>query len=99
MKREKIDCESEVGKETNLTLDSSWNLDTYCGGVDREAHHFMLEELASYCDSGMIRCHLTSRIKLTANGLKRAHELIESKTTIGKIGLGVDEEGPEEAFA
>jgi hypothetical protein len=59
----------------------------------------MLEELATYCDSGKIRCHLTSRIKLNVEGLRRGHELIESKTTIGKIGLGVDEEGMGEAFS
>ncbi len=65
---------------------------------DREVHHFMLDELAAFCDAGSIRCHLTVCMKLTAAGLRRAHELIESKSTIGKIGLGVDEEGEGEAF-
>jgi len=59
----------------------------------------MMENLAKYIDEGKIHCHLTKRLKLTLNGLKTAHELIESKTVIGKVGLGVDEEGENEAFA
>ncbi|CZR67041.1 related to NADPH:quinone reductase and related Zn-dependent oxidoreductases [Phialocephala subalpina] len=66
---------------------------------DREAQHVMMENLAKYIDEGKIHCTLTKRMKLTAEGLKTAHELIESKKTIGKIGLGVDEEGEREPFA
>jgi NADPH:quinone reductase-like Zn-dependent oxidoreductase len=58
-----------------------------------------MENLAKYIDEGKIHCHLTKRLKLTRSGLETAHKLIESKTTIGKIGLGVDEEGEGKAFA
>jgi len=66
---------------------------------DREAQHVMMEKLSKYIDEGKIHCHLTKRLKLTANGLRAAHEMIEAKTTIGKIGLGVDEEGEGQAFS
>jgi len=58
---------------------------------DREVQHVMMENLAKYIDEGKIHCTLTRRMKLTREGLEKAHELIESKSTIGKIGLGVDE--------
>ncbi|KUJ10526.1 zinc-binding alcohol dehydrogenase [Mollisia scopiformis] len=66
---------------------------------DREAQHVMMENLAKYIDEGKIHSTLTKKMRLTAEGLKTAHELIESKRTIGKIALGVDEEGEGEAFA
>jgi len=59
----------------------------------------MMEQLSKYIDDGKIHSHITKRLKLTANGLKAAHEMIEAKTTIGKIGLGVDEEGEGQPFA
>jgi NADPH:quinone reductase-like Zn-dependent oxidoreductase len=59
----------------------------------------MLENLAALVDAGKIKSTLTKRLRLTASGLREAHRLIESSTTIGKIGLGVDEDGPGEPFA
>ena len=59
----------------------------------------MMEKLSKYIDEGRIHCTLTNRLRLTAKGLRTAHELIESKATIGKIGLGVDEEGEGQPFA
>lgn len=59
----------------------------------------MMENLAKHIDEGKIHCTLTRRLNLTVEGLKKAHELIESKTTIGKIGLGVDERGGGQPFA
>jgi NADPH:quinone reductase-like Zn-dependent oxidoreductase len=59
----------------------------------------MMEKLARYIDEGKIHSHLTKRLRLTADGLRIAHELIEPKTTIGKIGLSVDEEGEGRPFA
>lgn len=41
---------------------------------------------------------LSKRYKLTLAGLKEAHRQIESKTNVGKIGLGVDEPGEGAAF-
>ena len=59
----------------------------------------MLEKLAKDVDKNKIHSTLTKRLKLTTDGLRTAHELIESKRTIGKIGLGVDEDGEGQIFA
>lgn len=59
----------------------------------------MMESLAKNVDEGKIHKTLTKRMKLTLDGLRTAHELIESKRTIGKIGLGIDEKGEGRAFA
>ena len=58
----------------------------------------MWDGIAGYCDSGKIKTHLTTRLRLTRDGLVQAHELIESNTTIGKIGLGVDVDGEGNPF-
>lgn len=65
---------------------------------DRETQHAMMDDIADHCDSGRIKTHLTKRLKLTRDGLVEAHRLIESNTTIGKIGLGVDEAGKGNPF-
>lgn len=59
---------------------------------DREAQHVMMENLAKFIDEGKIHCTLTKRMKFTVEGLKEAHELIESKKMVGKIGLAINEE-------
>jgi NADPH:quinone reductase-like Zn-dependent oxidoreductase len=66
---------------------------------DRDTQHVMMESMSKNIDEGKIHTTLTKRMKLTTDGLRTAHELIESKRTIGKIGLGVDEEGETKAFA
>lgn len=38
------------------------------------------------------------RYKLTLEGLKEAHRQIDIKATVGKIGLGVDDLGEDQAF-
>jgi NADPH:quinone reductase-like Zn-dependent oxidoreductase len=58
----------------------------------------MMDEVVGYCNSGKIKSHLTTRLKLNREGLKRAHELIEANATVGKIGLGVDEQGEGKVF-
>jgi hypothetical protein len=55
--------------------------------------------LASLFEEGKLKLTLGKRLKLTLDGLKEAHRQIESKTTVGKIALGVDEEGEGVAFA
>jgi NADPH:quinone reductase-like Zn-dependent oxidoreductase len=67
-------------------------------GVAPEDHHEMLEELAQYIDSGKIKSHLTNRMKLTVEGIRKGHELIESQNMMGKIAFGVGEEGNGEPF-
>jgi NADPH:quinone reductase-like Zn-dependent oxidoreductase len=59
----------------------------------------MLEELAEYIDAGKIKCHLTRRLRLTAEGIKEAHRLIESGKMIGKVALGVSENGVGQPFS
>ena len=66
---------------------------------ERESQHVMMEDLARYIDEGKIHSHLVKRLRLSLDGLKTAHRLIESKSTIGKIGLGLDEEGVGQPFA
>ena len=59
----------------------------------------MMTALASLFEEGKLKLTLGKRLKLTLAGLKEAHRQIESKTTVGKIALGVDEEGEGVAFA
>ncbi|GAD97675.1 quinone oxidoreductase [Paecilomyces variotii No. 5] len=67
--------------------------------VDVESHYKILEELTDLIESGKIKCHLTRRLRLTLEGLREGHRLIEEGGVIGKIGLGVNEHGTGEAFA
>lgn len=64
-----------------------------------EKHHEWFEELGRLLDEGEIQCHLTRRLRLTVSGIQEAHEIIENGKTIGKIALGVDENGEGEVFA
>lgn len=68
-------------------------------GDQSEAHHEILEELAEYIDAGKIKCHLTRRLRLTAEGIKEAHRMIESGTMVGKVALGRSENGEGQAFS
>lgn len=65
---------------------------------DEEKHHRWFEELARMLDDGTVKCHLMRRLKLSLAGLKEAHRENEAGSGIGKTALGVDEEGPGEAF-
>ncbi|CAJ2511782.1 Uu.00g074070.m01.CDS01 [Anthostomella pinea] len=64
----------------------------------QEKHHEWYEELGRLVDEGVVKCHLTQRLRLTAEGIREAHRRVESGTTVGKIALGVDEPGDGEAF-
>lgn len=59
----------------------------------------MITTLASLMEDWKLVPTLGKRYKLTLAGLKEAHRQIESKTTVGKIGLGVDEPGDGVVFA
>jgi len=59
----------------------------------------MMTDLASLMEEGKLVPTLGKRHKLTLGGLKEAHRQIESKTTVGKIALGVDEPGEGVPFA
>ena len=69
-------------------------------GIARDDLHRTLEDLSRYIDEGKIKSHLTSRLKLTVENLRKGHERIEGKSVIGKIAFGVEEEdgSAEEAF-
>lgn len=58
----------------------------------------VFEEMAELIDAGVIKCHLTKRMKFTVENLREAHRLLESGKMYGKVALGVDEEGEGEAF-
>ncbi|GLB05689.1 hypothetical protein AtubIFM57258_000978 [Aspergillus tubingensis] len=66
--------------------------------VDVESHHRILEELTDLIDANKIKCHLTKRLRLTLDGVKKGHELLQSGGSIGKVGLGVNEPGPGAIF-
>ncbi|KAL2006843.1 hypothetical protein VTN00DRAFT_9511 [Thermoascus crustaceus] len=66
--------------------------------LDVESHHRILEELAELIDSGRIKCHLVNRLRLTVHGLREAHRIIEKGGNIGKVSLGLTEQGNGELF-
>lgn len=68
-------------------------------GIQVESHHAILEALASLVDEGKIKTHLKKRLRITADGLREAHTIIESGGSIGKVALGVDEQGEGDLFA
>lgn len=61
-------------------------------------HADVLQELAGLVEEGRIKCHLTKRVRLSLAGLREAHALVESGKSLGKVGLGVDEKGDDDAF-
>lgn len=63
-----------------------------------EKHHEWFEELTRFLDEGTVRCHLTKRLRLTAEGIRQAHTDIEAGKMVGKLALGVDEDGSGETF-
>lgn len=66
-------------------------------GVDNYQRIF--GSLTRYIDEGKLVPNLNKRLKLNLAGLKEAHRLIESATTVGKLSLGVDEPGEGAPFA
>jgi NADPH:quinone reductase-like Zn-dependent oxidoreductase len=61
-------------------------------------YYDIFQALTGLMDEGKLFPTLTKRYKLTLEGLKEAHRQIESKTTVGKVGLGVDEPGEGTPF-
>ncbi|KAF4346028.1 NADPH2:quinone reductase [Fusarium beomiforme] len=64
-----------------------------------EGYHEIFTTLSHLMDEKKIVPTLGKRYKLSLAGLKEAHKQIESKTTIGKIGLGINEPGEGDAFS
>lgn len=63
-----------------------------------EKHHEWYGELAELMDTGVIKCHLTLRGKLTLDNVREAHRVVEAGKGVGKSALGVDEPEEQEAF-
>jgi NADPH:quinone reductase-like Zn-dependent oxidoreductase len=83
----------------SLTFSWDWLGSAAYHHTNVENYHAMFTALATYMDEGMLVPTLGKRYKLTLEGLKEAHRQVESKTTVGKIGLSVDEPGPGVPFA
>ena len=64
-----------------------------------EGYHDIFATLSRLMDERKLVPTLGKRYKLTLAGLKEAHRQIESKTTVGKVGLGVNEPGEGVPFA
>lgn len=97
----KFDMYGSQFMSKSLTFSWCWLCSgAYHGYVndDEEKHHKWFEELARKIDRGTIKCHLTKRMKLTLEGLKEAHRQIEGGKGIGKMALGLEENGAGEAF-
>lgn len=67
--------------------------------TNAEGYHEMFGTLSRLMDEKKLVPTLGKRYKLTLAGLKEAHRQIESKTAIGKVGLGIDEPGQGTPFA
>ncbi|OJD31218.1 nadph2:quinone reductase [Diplodia corticola] len=70
-------------------------------GVEPDSHGRILNRLRELVDAGVVKSHLTQRLPLTVEGVRKGHELLAEGKVIGKIGLGVEEGGlkPGGAFA
>jgi hypothetical protein len=58
----------------------------------------MFDTLSRLIDKKKLVPTLGKQYKLTLTRLKEAHRQIESKTTIGKVGLGINKPGKGTAF-
>lgn len=64
-----------------------------------ESYREIFDTIGRLMDEKKLVPTLGKRYKLTLAGLKEAHRQVESKTTIGKVGLGIDEPGEGTPFA
>ncbi|KAJ4416357.1 hypothetical protein N0V82_006794 [Gnomoniopsis sp. IMI 355080] len=97
----KFDMYGSQFMSKSLTFSWCWLCSgAYHGYVNdrEEKHHEWFEELARLLDQGELKCHLTRRLRLNVAGIKQAHEVVENGTTVGKIALGVDEDGDGNVF-
>lgn len=83
----------------SLTFSWDWLGSAAYHRTNVKGYRDIFEVLAKLMDAKKISPTLGKRYKLTLEGLKEAHRQIESKTTIGKIGLGVNVPGEGVPFA
>jgi NADPH:quinone reductase-like Zn-dependent oxidoreductase len=60
-------------------------------GVDVDSHGKILRELAQLLDDGQVKCHLKQRLKMNEAGIREGHEIIQGGSSMGKVGLDVDQ--------
>lgn len=68
-------------------------------GVELDSHGKILGKLRELIDQGIVKSHLTQRLPLTAEGVRKGHSLLEEGKVIGKIGLGVEDGGLKSGVA
>jgi zinc-binding alcohol dehydrogenase family protein len=56
-------------------------------GVQPESHGQILERLRELLDNDAVKCHNTQKLTLDEDGVRKAHEIIEGGTGIGKVAL------------
>jgi NADPH:quinone reductase-like Zn-dependent oxidoreductase len=83
----------------SLTFSWDWLGSAAYHQTNLQSYGQIFGALAGLMDEGKVVPTLGKRYKLTLDGLKEAHRQIESGTTVGKVGLGVDEPGDGELFA
>jgi NADPH:quinone reductase-like Zn-dependent oxidoreductase len=83
----------------SLTFSWDWLGSASYHQTNLQSYGRIFGALANLMDDGKIVPTLGKRYKLTLEGLKDAHRQIESRTTVGKVGLGIDEPGEGEPFA
>lgn len=83
----------------SLTFSWDWLGSAAYHNTNLESYPRMFKALAGWMDEGKLVSTLGKRYKLTLEGLREAHRQIESGTTVGKVGLGVDEPGEGRVFA
>ncbi|KAJ6083137.1 hypothetical protein N7467_007272 [Penicillium canescens] len=82
----------------SLTFSWDWLGSSAYHRTNLENYHRIFGTLSSLIDEGKLVPNLTRRLKLNLAGLKQAHQLLESGTTVGKIALGVNEPGEGAPF-
>ncbi|CAN9250592.1 unnamed protein product [Alternaria alternata] len=83
----------------SMTLSWDWLGTAAFHHSNVESYHEIFKTLGNLMSGGKLFPTLNQRYKLTLENLKQAHRQIESKATIGKIGLGVEEPGEGTPFA
>lgn len=56
-------------------------------GVQPESHGRILGKLKELLDGGEVTCHNTQKLRIDEQGIRKAHEIIESGKAIGKVAL------------
>jgi NADPH:quinone reductase-like Zn-dependent oxidoreductase len=83
----------------SMTFSWDWLGSSPYHRTNLENYRRIFGTLARCIDEGKLVPNLSKRLKLNLAGLKEAHRLIESATTVGKLALGVDEPGEGAPFS